>query len=208
MKPALALFDFDGTLADSLPWFQQAMSRLGAEFNLRPLPPEEVEALRHADASSVLKSFDIPVWKVPRLVTAMRRLMASEQHGVQLFAGIEPFARKAHAQGLKLGIVSSNSEENVRTVLGSLAEVFTCFECGVSMMGKASKLRRASRAAKVPIGSSIYIGDELRDLDAARKVHMAFGAVTWGWNAPAAFLARQPTALFASIPEMQSYLLG
>ena len=51
------------------------------------------------------------------------------------------------------------------------------------------------------------IGDELRDLDAAEAAGMPFGAVTWGWADGPAFAQRQARVLFASVREMEDYLL-
>src|SRR5262245_10779107 len=193
MKHDLALFDFDGTLADSLPWVGQAVQRLAAELQFKPIPAEKLKTLRHCEVSSLLKTFDFPRWKMPRMLIAMRRLMATEVEQIPLFDGIEHFCRRAHARGLGLGVVSSNSEANVRTILGpATAALFTCYECGVSLLGKASKIRRAARATSTPVNRAIYIGDELRDFDAAKAAGMPFGAVSWGWADASAWASRQP----------------
>ena len=36
----LAIFDFDGTLADSLPWFEGILDRVADEFAIRKIDPE------------------------------------------------------------------------------------------------------------------------------------------------------------------------
>ena len=53
-------------------------------------------------------------------------------------------------------------------------------------------LKRAEVAAR----EAIYVGDELRDADAARAVGIAFGAVTWGYATPEVLRARRPDRLF------------
>ncbi len=209
MKQDLALFDFDGTLADSLPWFHEATRRLAARFNFKVVPTEELEAYRYRDASNLMAELNLPLWKVPRVVTAVRRLMAEEIHKISLFAGINEFTQRAEGKGLRLGIVSSNSEDNVRTALGRETSArFVCFECGASLLGKASKLRRAARKTGTTFDRTIYIGDELRDLTAATKAGMPFGAVTWGWSPRPAFAPLKPAAIFDTIAEMERYLLG
>lgn len=211
MKPKhdLALFDFDGTLADSLPWFRAALQRFAAELQIPTIPDDQLASLRRADTASLVAAFKIPMWRIPRLVATMRRYMSKEVDRISLFNGINAFCHQAAAAGLRLGVVSSNSEENVRAVLGpATAALFTCFECGASLLGKPAKLRRAARRAGTPVKHAIYVGDELRDLDAATKAGMAFAAVTWGWADAPAFAARQPRAIFQTVAEMQSYLLG
>lgn len=207
MRHTLALFDFDATLADSLPWFHQATHRLAGRFGFTPVPLEKVDDFRRREATHILAEVNLPLWKVPRVVAAMRRLMSEEIEHIHLFPGIAECCRSAVGHGWKLGVVSSNAEENVRRVLGDgLAAHFSVFECGASLLGKAGKLRRAIRRAGASCDQAIYIGDEVRDLDAATEAGLAFGAVTWGWNSRAAFASRRPTVVFDSIGELTDFL--
>jgi phosphoglycolate phosphatase len=207
MRPTLALFDFDATLADSLPWFHQATHRLASQFGFTPVPLEKIDDFRQREATHILAEVNLPLWKVPRVVTAMRRLMSEEIERIHLFPGIAECCEAAIRHGWRLGVVSSNAEANVRRVLGpELSARFSVFECGASLLGKASKLRRAVRRVGATPEQAIYIGDEVRDLDAATEAGLAFGAVTWGWNDRAAFAARQPAVIFNSIAELTAFL--
>ena len=49
-----AIFDFDGTLADSLPWFRTSFQETIARFGLAPVSPEELEAMRGLSARAAL----------------------------------------------------------------------------------------------------------------------------------------------------------
>jgi phosphoglycolate phosphatase len=59
-------------------------------------------------------------------------------------------------------------------------------------------LQEAGTAAR----DSIYIGDELRDAEAARRTGVAFGAVTWGFAAPEALRAEAPDATFSTFDDI------
>lgn len=203
----LALFDFDGTLADSLGWIRRATHRLADEFGFRKMTDAEMDRFRDSSPATILSGFGIPLWKMPRIATAMRRMMAAERDQIRLYDGIERFLRTAGQSGLRLGVVSSNSEENIRAILGpDNARRFDVFDCGAALLGKAGKLRHAARRAKVSVGRSIYVGDEIRDLEAAAKAGMAFGAVSWGFCRRAAFERRGPAAVFTTVEEMEDYL--
>ena len=207
LKHDLVLFDFDGTLADSLPWLSGATARLAQAFNFRVPPPDEIERLRDGGPNNILSAMGIPLWKMPRIAAAMRKMMAEDVATIRLFDGIEGFIRRLHARGVRLGIVSSNGEANVRTVLGpATAKLFQRYECGVSLLGKAAKLRRAVKLAKAE--HALYVGDEIRDFEAAEKAPMPFGAVGWGFSTVTAFEKRQPRVIFRSIHEMEDYLTG
>jgi len=51
MPYSLAIFDLDGTLADSFPWFLSVLDRVADEFHLKRVRAEDIPALR--DVSSV-----------------------------------------------------------------------------------------------------------------------------------------------------------
>jgi phosphoglycolate phosphatase len=207
MSYDLALFDFDGTLADSIGWVTGAMRRLAVRLDLPQMAKADMDQYRDSSTAAILSGLGIPFWKMPRIAAEMRRMMAEEIDQIRLFPGIEAFVDRLRGQGMELGIVTSNAEGNVRRVLGpAMAERFAVFECGVSLLGKAPKLRRAARRAGVPVGRSVYVGDELRDLEAARKAGMPFAAASWDISRPDAFRARDPVAVFRDIDEMSGFL--
>jgi phosphoglycolate phosphatase len=82
------------------------------------------------------------------------------------------------------------------------------FACGVSMFGKASKLREVLHRGNVLPTEAIYIGDEIRDAEAAAKVRIAFGAATWGQHSLEALRAQNPTEIFMTVPEMAQKIVG
>jgi len=193
----LAVFDFDGTLADSFPFFLDSFAVLARAHGFRELSREQLQALRGASAREMMGHTDIPAWKVPRVALHFRRLMAENAASIRLFAGIDEMLGRLHAAGIRVAVLSSNSEENVRAVLGAAnATQVTAFECGVSMFGKRQRLRRLIARMGVPPLQVLAIGDEIRDLEAARAADVAFGAVSWGFTTRAALAAREPDFLF------------
>ena len=108
--------------------------------------------------------------------------------------------------GVQLAVVSSNSRENVERVLAGDRKLITHFACGVSMFGKAAKLRQVLRLSGVQKQHAIFIGDEIRDAEAAHKVQIAFGAVTWGQHSLQALRAQSPTEVFATVREIAEKL--
>lgn len=209
MKYPLAIFDFDGTLANSLPCFVGIMRRLSDQHGYRRIEDHELESLRTADTRQFLKHVGIPLWKLPLLVLQVRSAMTEVAHEVPLFPGIVEFLDQMTSSGMELGIVSSNSWVNVKTILGpeNVAK-FRYTECEASLFGKRPKLRKVLRQAGVPADQAIYIGDEVRDLEAAHAEGIAFGAVTWGHTPHDIFRPHYPREVFESIEAMGNHLLG
>jgi phosphoglycolate phosphatase len=109
-------------------------------------------------------------------------MMQENAHAIRLFDGIADALRHLHDRGVLLAVVSSNSEHNVRTVLGpELTALIRRFDCGMSVFGKASRIRAVVRSCGVAPADALYVGDQATDAEAAHKAGVAFGAVHWGY---------------------------
>jgi phosphoglycolate phosphatase len=133
--------------------------------------------------------------------------MAEEAERVRLFPGAAEMLASVASAGVTLAVVSSNAETTIRRLLGArLAARIAYFGCGASVLGKQRFLRRALAHTSVAAARAIKIGDEIRDLDAARAVRIAFGGVTWGFADPDALRARAPEVMFERMEEIGNYL--
>jgi phosphoglycolate phosphatase len=206
MPYALAIFDLDGTLVDSFPWFLRTINDVADRFGFRRVADEDVEGLRHASTREILARLEVPLWKLPAIARYARRLKGDAAEEISLFPGVEAMLRTLAGNGVQLALVTSDSEANARQKLGASAALFSHFDCAASLFGKPGKVRRVIRRAGAEPGRVISIGDEVRDIEAARAVGVACGAVCWGYAAPAALRARQPDYMFARIDEITDTL--
>lgn len=191
----LLIFDFDGTLADSFPAFEQAFGEAISRFGLRAVDVADIPRLRAMDAREIIRDLGLPLWKVPRVGKFVRERMAARP--LCLFAGMERILRELARLGMKLTVVSSNSETNVRAALGpELSALFTTFDCGASLFGKAAKFRAVLRRTGIACEEALAVGDELRDAEAATAAGLAFGAVAWGYTDLAALQRSTPAEVF------------
>lgn len=205
----LAIFDSDGTLADTLPWLRSIFNELADEFGFRRVGDHEMEQFRQLNGADLLRALELPKWKIPLLMVRMRRRMAAYEGPLHPFPGIPEVLRELKAAGMCLAVVSSNSRANVERVLGpGTASMIAHWNCGASLFGKASKIRSVVKASGVPASHAIYLGDELRDGEAARAAGIAFGAVGWGMQSLDILDAADPSLRFHSVAELARKLLG
>jgi phosphoglycolate phosphatase len=116
--------------------------------------------------------------------------------------------RRLADAGVQIGVVTSNSAENVRRVLGAEnASLVRYVEGGASIFGKQPLMRRVLRASRVPASRAISIGDEIRDLHASRAAGIDFGAVGWGFATPDTLRALSPDLFFDRVDEIADRLL-
>jgi phosphoglycolate phosphatase len=204
----LAIFDFDGTLADSGDWFLSIADHLADRFNFRRVPPEDIDALRGRTTREVIRHLGISRWKLPRIGRYVHALLATQVERIRLFDGVTDLVTQLTEAGVRIAVVTSNAENNARAVLGPLADHVEMFECGASLFGKAPRYRKVLRKTGVPRENVISIGDETRDISAARKVGIAAGAVLWGYANRVALSNCAPDVMFEKPEEVRDHVLG
>ncbi|GEO98705.1 HAD hydrolase-like protein [Methylobacterium haplocladii] len=203
----LVVFDFDGTLADTYDWFASVINDVADRYRFRRVEAHEAETLRGMDARGVIRHLGIPAWKLPLISRHMHKLAARDAASIRLFVGVEAMIAELDAAGLTLAVVSSNTESNIRKVLGpALAARFRHYACGASVFGKAKRLRVVMKAAGAAPSETIAIGDEIRDGDAAEQAGCAYAAVAWGYTRADALAARRPVIVFDTPGEIATYL--
>jgi len=199
----LIMFDFDGTLADTGGWMIRTLNDIAGQFGLKRVSESEIEMLRGRSNTEIVRYLGVPVWKLPRIATEMRKRIAQDIAQFKLFAGVDEMLRTLDESCIRLAIVSSNSEENVRRVLGAdSAARIDVFDCSAAMFGKARKLRSVMQRLRIAPQMTLYIGDETRDIEAAREVGVASGAVTWGYAKADILASFAPTLTFDAVIEI------
>ena len=164
----------------------------------------EEEATRLVQTTqSILRYAKVPLWKVPIIASDLQNRMAKQMNSIELFTGVSDLITYLNQQACTTCVISSNTLANVRLALGEKnVSLMKGFECGVSLFGKASKIRGMLKKLRVPAHQAIYIGDETRDVRAAKQAGVAAGAVTWGVNTKACLLNEKPTFVFESLNEI------
>lgn len=200
------IFDFDGTIADTL----VTSVRIFEKLTRRPEPfsDEEIARFRGLTVLRVLRELRIRPWRVPWLLMRGRAMMHREMEAIVVFDGMEDVLRQLRAAGVPVFIMSSNSPGNIRKLLSRLGleHYFTRIYGNVGILGKAKMLRRIVAANKLDPSSTYYVGDEGRDVEAAKRVGLKSVAVSWGYNSAELLASHHPQALAHSRQELAAIL--
>jgi phosphoglycolate phosphatase len=208
MGRPLAIFDFDGTVAASLSASLAAYNRVAPRLHLRRVAEAELPELRAMSLGPLLTALGIPMWKLPRLMIAVRADLMDHFAGVAPVPGIGKALRELAQAKLRLAIVTSNSKANVLAFLARHdLEVFGTVVAGASVFGKATRLRRLLKAAGTDAATSAYIGDTAPDVRAAREAGTTAVAVAWGFSGREPLVAESPDALVESTAELPGAVL-
>jgi len=201
--PEILLFDFDGTVADTLIVAHGILNDMSAEFGFRSLPAEEIETARMMGTREFIRHLGISNWRVPVIVRRGLQLLHERIDLIEPIPGIPDVLAELHGGGHRLGILTSNSEENVRDFLNRHdLPYFDFIRTSSKLFGKSREMKRIIRSEKVSPEGILYIGDETRDIEAARETGLRMAAVTWGYNSETALSALNPDHLFSTPAEL------
>lgn len=174
------IFDFDGTLADSMP----VIIEIAEDILLREISKQEIARYRDMTIKQILKEAKIPLYKVPGLLVKGRPLLQKRMHEVKLFNNLEGVIKQLSSSSHNLFVVSSNSAGIINGFLDSykLKKYFKNIYGNVGVFSKAQAIKKVMKREGFNVTDTVYIGDEVRDIEAAKKVGIPIISVTWGYN--------------------------
>ena len=202
MRFPLIVFDFDGTLVDSFERAVAIMRRIGPGLGLKPF--DDLDAARSMPTKQFFKTIGVTFWKLPKLMRAFHAAAAEDAADLVLFPGWPPVLAELAEKGHQLGILSSNSEANIRaTLMANGVEHHFSFVVGYpKLFGKAKAIRRIVRQQKVDRERLLYVGDEVRDVDAAKKAKVSSAACKWGFQTESLLATANPDWLLGEPSEL------
>lgn len=196
------VFDFDGTLADTFETIKEI-----AKEEIKGVTDKDFDLLKDMGIKGLIKRKNIPIWKLPKIaLNVMSKL--KNKGKVQLFPEMVKLI-KTISKTYKIGVVSSNSEENIIQTLKkhNIIDLFDFVFSQSSIFRKHIVLKEMCRKYRINPSKIIYIGDEDRDIVAAKKVKIKTIAVTWGYNSEKRLKKANPDYIVNSPKEIKKLLL-
>lgn len=193
-KPIQCLiFDFDGTIADTMQQSLRIVNRLAAKYGFRALTEEEVPKAREMGTSEFIRFMKVPRLKIPRILAEGRRLLHDEIHTIKPIPGFAEVLPQLKKKVPHMGIITSNAKENVEAFLERhKLRYFDFISISPKLTGKAKNLKATMKVFTLDEAEVAYVGDETRDIKAAKKADVIPVAVTWGFNNETALRGRGP----------------
>lgn len=197
------IFDFDGTIADTFSTVVSILNGIAPDYGYDPLDIELISALRHKRAQDIIKIFRIPIWKIPKLLFTVKALLVKKLPELKPINGIPEMLVELKKQGFVVGIVSSNNVDLINEFLKrNSIEVFDFVYSEKDLFGKGKVLKNLLKTKGLFPEDVIYVGDETRDIEAARKAGLRIISVGWGFNAVEALERLLPDYLISHPSEL------
>ena len=200
----ILIFDFDGTIADTFHHTMKITNILSDEFKFKKVHDHEIDFLKGKTVQEIIKHLNVPILKIPNIVAKARSELLKNIDAIDPIDGLKnilPLIKQAKVQ---MGILTTNSRENVEKFLkANDMEIFDFIISTSRVWGKNHGLRKLMQEQKIKAANILYVGDETRDIEAAKKEGIKVIAVTWGYNSHAIletfspdFIAHTPEELF------------
>jgi len=196
-KTTTILFDFDGTLADTMMLIHTIFNRLSRTYGYRHLPEEEIEAVRHLSIHEFMDHVGISRWKVPLIAIHARRLMHRDMDEIHPPAGLAEVLTQIHESGRYImDILTSNRRKNVlRFLARHRIDWFDEVEATHAVLSKKRRVEKYIRNRGLNPQNLYYIGDTTIDIESARHVGARTVAVSWGLNTAETLACANPDYL-------------
>lgn len=196
MTAKVIIFDFDGTIADSIDAIVSITNRLAVEFGYKSTSQEELIQLKSLSSREIVKQSGVSIFKLPFLIRKVKLELNNQIQELSSFPGIKEALIELKHQGNKLVIITSNSKDNVIAFLEKqeMQEVFDFIYSGTTF-GKSKVINKLLNQNNINPEQAIYVGDETRDIEAARKSNIRAIAVSWGFNSKEVLAEQNPDFL-------------
>ncbi len=185
------LFDLDGTFADTAPDLAAAVNRLRVEQGRQPLAMEKLRPFASAGARGLVHAgFGIKPEdaEYPALREAFLEYYAERTCvETRLFPGIRELLNQLKSRNIAWGLVTNKATRFTEKIIAALALQPDCVACGDTtphLKPHPASLLHAARQLNLAREDCFYLGDDLRDMKAARAAGMRPVAVGWGYHYP------------------------
>jgi len=175
------LFDFDGTIADTLPVSVACVNILSKKYDYSKVALSKCRDISMREA--VNKYLKISMFRLPFFVKDLKELLSKHSDDIKIFDGMDKVIRLL-SQRYMIGILTSNSESFVSSILNkyNLRKNVSFINSDASVFGKDMMLRKFLKKNNLRVNDVVYVGDEVRDIEACKKLKLKMIAVSWGYN--------------------------
>lgn len=207
MNLATVIFDFDGTLADSFQIHIEILNQLTLKYHQRELNDQEIAQFKQLSMRDFIKQQNIPIWQLPSLIKEARTIQKTQHLEPTIFPQLAKVIPALAAQ-YKLGILTSNTSANVERFLSqhNLSKHFSFVDSDPDLFGKHHKLKILLKQYKLNPTETAYVGDEVRDIEAARLAGIRMIAAGWGFNSVSSLRDAKPDLLLISPTDLTGLL--
>jgi len=177
-------FDYDGTIADTMPYTLKNLYKMLDEEGIRLTKKQIVSDFKSYSFHELFKKWNLPILRLPIILNKINKIqdnLYDEIQTVKIFSGMEKLFIDLKKRDYKLGILSSNLQKNVDKFIEiNKLNYFDIVYCDPSFLNKDQSIKRMLKTSHIKPENMTYVGDEIRDIIACHKLGIKIICVSWG----------------------------
>lgn len=187
------MFDFDGTIVNSRDLIIELYNEIAEREHYKKIDTVDIVGLSNISITDRCKRLNIPLHKIPFIALEVRKHYKKGLPNLKIDGPIAALLHRLKKEGFRLGIISSNDKSNIMEFLtNNELDIFECIFSEKNIFGKHHAINKFIKKNKLEIKDMIYIGDEVRDITACKKIGITVIAVTWGYDSLQYLLENSP----------------
>jgi len=207
-KNRLIIFDFDGTIADTIELNLAIFNQLADKYGYRKVSIKKFNKLRDLSYWQALKQIRLSWWKLLFFLlfahSEGKRIASQKILSASPFKGMIDLIGSLKKSSFHLGIVTNNAVANVKLFLEKYnLDQFEFIIENKNIFNKNGALCKAIKKYDFPKENIYYIGDEVKDIKAAKKNGLRSIAVGWGYNTVQRLAQENPHFLVNNLKELR-----
>jgi phosphoglycolate phosphatase len=184
------LFDLDGTLADTAPDLAAAANQLLLARNLEPKPLEILRPMASMGARGLIKLTLGIDDQHPDFLSIREEFLENYENAIhvhtRLFDGVEELLLRLEIQDIPWGIITNKQERFTRPLAKSMGldqrtPAIVCGDTTPYPKPHPAPILHCAKLLGVDPNTSIYVGDDLRDIQAGHAAGMDTIAAAYGY---------------------------
>lgn len=175
------IFDFDGTIADTSSLIRGIYNEMAAENGWPTIDEKEYQRLRGLGFVKAQKWSGIKSWQIPSLMREGLKRFHRHTHEIELFKGMPELISRLADNGKIIYILSTNNPQIIKEVLGryGISDKVKILKRS-ALFSKHYPIRHLVTKHKYKPENVWMVGDEVRDIEAAKRAGVKGVAVNWG----------------------------
>ena len=201
------IFDFDGTLVDSSYAVEKLFQYFKQKYKKTYMDREQFRKINALPLMQKIKKMGVPLYKLPAISLEAKRVYFSYIGKIKIIKGIADLLVKLGQSGLDLSILSSNSVRNINHFLNiNKINCFSDIYSAPNMLKKNEDIIKLLKKKKLAKENILYIGDELHDIVACKRIPVKVAAVTWGLDSIDILKSGKPDCICSTPMEIYEYI--
>jgi len=205
----IVIFDFDGTLVDSNQLIESIFISVKDKYGFNNFSAQDLKNLRNRSLKDIVTQLKISPFRLAKIASEVRKEVNKKIETLSWIDGVLPMLKNLHQNEVQLGILSSSSQENLEKFISfSKIDLFEFIYSGKNLFGKDKDLTKLIKEQHLIKNEVLYVGDEVRDIEACQKVGLVVAGVTWGFEGKTLLAEARPDYLIEKPEELLNIILG